>query len=71
MELRHGIVNYRCFAPAEPAELVLRPGIIAIVGSNNSGKSALRQAWRGQRLTGANDPSLRGRANRLGPARTY
>jgi len=33
--------NYRCFPDSRPAEIEIRPGFTALVGTNNSGKSAL------------------------------
>lgn len=33
--------NYRCFPDTNPARLAIRPGFTALVGQNNSGKSAL------------------------------
>lgn len=41
MELRISIANYRCFSDKEPAQFVLGPGLTAVVGANNVGKSAL------------------------------
>lgn len=35
------IKNYRCFPDSRPARLTVRPGFIAFVGANNSGKSSL------------------------------
>jgi len=33
--------NYRCFSATNPAQIQVRPGFTALVGQNNSGKSAL------------------------------
>ena len=41
MEMELTIKNYRSFADAKPARLILRPGFTALVGPNNSGKSSL------------------------------
>src|SRR2546427_12956738 len=35
------VKNYRCFPDSQPARLSVRPGFTALVGANNSGKSAL------------------------------
>jgi predicted ATP-binding protein involved in virulence len=41
MQVDITIKNFRCFADVAPARLTLHPGVTAIVGKNNSGKSAL------------------------------
>src|SRR5690348_8376640 len=35
------IKNYRCFPDSHPAVLEVRPGLTALIGVNNAGKSAL------------------------------
>ena len=40
-EISLQLKNYRCFSEAHPAKLALKPGFTALVGVNNSGKSAL------------------------------
>ena len=35
------IKNYRCFPESSPARIAVRPGFTALLGVNNSGKSAL------------------------------
>jgi ABC-type cobalamin/Fe3+-siderophores transport system ATPase subunit len=44
MRIRLTLRNYRCFPDSSPAELLIEPGLTAIVGVNNSGKSALLRA---------------------------
>lgn len=41
MELNVTVKNYRCFSEKKPLEFRIRKGAIALVGPNNSGKSAL------------------------------
>ncbi len=41
LEIELTIKNYRCFSDAKPARLKIRPGHIAFLGINNSGKSSL------------------------------
>jgi hypothetical protein len=41
MNLTIQIKNYRCFSDERPAKFVLRKGVLALVGPNNSGKSSL------------------------------
>lgn len=41
MRLSLELKNYRCFADTSPARLEIGPGFTALVGPNNSGKSAL------------------------------
>src|SRR6266851_1267486 len=41
MNVKLTIKNYRCFPDSRPAELELREGFTALIGSNNSGKSSL------------------------------
>ena len=41
MNLHISIANYRCFGNKQPAEFILGPGLTAVVGINNAGKSAL------------------------------
>lgn len=53
MDLRVTISNYRCFPRSDPVRIVLRPGTVAIVGANNSGKTALlRFFWEFRDLFG-------------------
>ena len=53
MELQVTISNYRCFPRSDPVRIVLRPGTVAIVGANNSGKTALlRFFWEFRGLFG-------------------
>lgn len=41
MEIRIKLQNYRCFPDESACEIVLRPGITAFIGANNSGKSSI------------------------------
>jgi hypothetical protein len=41
MDVHLTVSNYRCFSDRQPASLVIGDGLTAIVGANNSGKSAL------------------------------
>lgn len=41
MDIDLTLKNYRCFAESCPARISIRPGFTALVGPNNSGKSAL------------------------------
>ena len=41
MDIELTLKNYRCFAESCPARISIRPGFTALVGPNNSGKSAL------------------------------
>src|SRR6266702_526392 len=41
MEIRIQPKNYRCFPDETASEFVLRPGITAFIGANNSGKSSI------------------------------
>jgi predicted ATPase len=41
MEIRIQLRNYRCFPDETASEFILRPGITAFIGANNSGKSSI------------------------------
>jgi len=41
LDLQLTIKNFRCFADANPVQFTLKSGAIALLGSNNSGKSSL------------------------------
>lgn len=41
MQIDITIKNYRCFSEEHPVHLTLKPGTLALVGVNNSGKSSL------------------------------
>jgi predicted ATPase len=41
MEIELTLKNYRCFEDTQPARIVLRDGLTAFIGVNNSGKSSL------------------------------
>lgn len=41
MTIDLSIKNYRCFPESSPARIAIRPGFTALLGVNNSGKSAL------------------------------
>jgi|SRR5215472_8811698 len=41
MEVKIQLKNYRCFPDETATDLILRPGITAFIGANNSGKSSI------------------------------
>ncbi len=41
MQIEITLKNYRCFADSKPARITLRKGFTALIGINNSGKTAL------------------------------
>jgi ABC-type cobalamin/Fe3+-siderophores transport system ATPase subunit len=45
MEIRIQLKNYRCFPDEAASEFVLRPGITAFIGANNSGKSSILRSF--------------------------
>ncbi len=78
MDVEITIKNYRCFSDEKPAQFVLREGLTAFSGANNSGKSSLLKffyefrwlfdmlSWSSGNLLGA----LNGSPQRNNPART-
>lgn len=53
MEINLTIKNYRCFPDEHPARLCIKPGLTALIGPNNSGKSSLlRFFWEFRPLFG-------------------
>src|SRR5260370_42663753 len=41
MQIDVTLKNYRCFQDSHPASIRLQPGFVALLGTNNSGKSTL------------------------------
>ena len=41
MALQITLRNYRCFSDQDPARFIVSPGVVAFVGTNNSGKSTI------------------------------